>query len=903
MSIRGSQDSLSLVDLLNLLHGSGRGGTLGLRIGERRARLLIFDGRIYIMERDLRGPERLIGPLVKSGKITEDDLDRALQLKSSIGHVETLGNLLVRMKLCSPADIAGVRKQHHEEEICDLLFEEEAEYEFRPDVFPKGFVDARGRITTFGFDVLSILMDASRRQDEWRRIRNAIPSDRAVLVAAHPDVTQAQWEVDAKGQVTESGRHDSAVNSGVETRIVDEWRKAYSLFETNPFDGTLSVEEVVEASGVSNFVAMGTIASLREQGLIRELTGDEIVASVPVYLGQDQADMAYRLFEWVNESSSETLAETALPRLDPHLLDPRNLDGNVFQTRASSERALRILAHLLETGEPFRFLAREGESLLEVFVSNTKLRLHQLGPRTTHGTARYLRRRNALTGEELQSAKKIAQQAGRSLESVLLEDGFVTREQFLRAVKDKSVSGMFSIFGWSDPFIEVEGGIVEPPPPSDIKGLVCEFPLNPKMREYLRHDLKRWREVLEAIPGPDLLCVHATAAEAPGGPRRPEDLFDGRRTVGELLRLARVAPYELVRFTTDMVKTGSVRPLSDREHYERIEASRAADRIEESIAYCKSAIGWKYAPRLYRQRLRELREVLKNRQSSEEQSVVLGEVGTISLADLIQHFHYGKRTGTLRVRDATRESRVYLDAGELYLLHVESDGANAWDLDRDSRSNERIGKLLAGRRGVVEEVSLPQEVRAEIDEDLLDVFLWEDAEFEFEKNVLPSQLLGDEDARAARLHLPAGMVLMQVMNRLAEWDQLKQALKSGRSVFRYTSAAEGQIATPMTDMMGSTVSLYNGRRTLDDIIRISGKSKLEVFRQAAGLLKQGSLAFLEERPKPPKPARQLRRMSQLGNAPGVRFPTPGQDDMAKMLSSDDSGVFNFNADLEDSTEM
>ena len=180
MSIRGSAQVVDLVDLLTLIHSSGHAGTLRLVIGERVCKLNFFRGQIFLPAGGRRGAYRIGALLVRANKITGRDLLRALQLQKDEGHRERLGDLMVRRKWVTRQDLDQVIRAQFEDEICDLLFEANAEFEFKKDVLPAGFADAKGNILALGFDIRSILMEASRRQDEWRRIRAAIPSGRAV---------------------------------------------------------------------------------------------------------------------------------------------------------------------------------------------------------------------------------------------------------------------------------------------------------------------------------------------------------------------------------------------------------------------------------------------------------------------------------------------------------------------------------------------------------------------------------------------------------------------------------------------------------------------------------------------------------------------------------------------------
>ncbi|MBL4849130.1 MAG: DUF4388 domain-containing protein [Planctomycetes bacterium] len=846
MSVRGSAETVDLVDLLSLIHQSGHAGTLRLAIGERVSKLHFFRGQIFLPTGGSSGAHKIGALLVRAGRLTGRDLLRALAIQKKEGHRERLGDLLVRLQHVSRDDLDGVIRGQFEDQICDLLFEASAEYEFRKDVLPAGFTDARGNIQALGFDIRSILLEASRRQDEWKMIRKSVPSGRTVFQVVAL-AASAEWGVGSDGKVTEAqltGSQQRKRSAG-EAEILRRFRKGQALFEGCPFDGVRSVDQIVGSSGLPMFTSMQIVASLRRDGLLRELSAPELEQTAVQQLEASQPKASYKLFEWANEVDHLRASGS---RLDTVLLRKEHLETQGFAMRTSSVRALQILSRLLRRGAPFHFLCRDADSKVEVFLSSNTLRLHLIGPRRTHSTSRYLRRRRSISTRELDQARETAKLERRSLDQVLLDDGYVTRAQWLKAVKDKAISGLFSIFGWSEPFVEVRGGLQPPPPPEDVKGMVCEIPLSQELRESIRRDLLRWKVLLKEIPTPDVVCV-ATSPSPSNQPRRAHDLFNGSRTVGDLIQLARVAPLELVRFIYDGLRSGKVRPLTDREHYERIEQRISADRPEEAVVYLKSAISWGFAPKLYSQRLREIRKLLVDRPNSENRPVLQGDVSTFSLAEVLQLLHQGQRSGTLRIGDGEREKIVYLEKGDLYVLRVDQSESEqeVWDLllGDETRSTLDLEGLLK-KRGLSDESEVGELELQQIKEDVFEAFLWEQADYEFTQNLLPSELR-DGSERATTLKLNTQMLLMQAMGHLAEWDELREVLKSSRAVFAYTNP-EAQLAA-VRDGLGAMAYLYDGKHSLSDVVRSSGESRFKVYRQARDLIEANQLVFRGIKPR------------------------------------------------------
>jgi len=867
VSVRGSAATLGLINLLDLIHGNGHAGTLRLQIGGRTTKLHFYQGQIFLPLSGSRGGARLGALLVRAGKLNGRDLLRALQVQKREKRRDRLGDVLVRLGLVSRDDLNTVIRAQFEEEICDLLFEEGAYFEFKKDVLPAGFADSRGKIQALGFDTRSILMEASRRLDEWNRIHAAIPSTRAIYRLAV--LPSGAWHVDTQGSLSaSSSSSEGPLMTDAEERVRERWGSVDALFEENPFDGTRTVDEVAQASGVSAFVAMGLIAELKHDGLIRALTASEVEQNALRAVKAGRPALAYKLHEWANEA--EQLRATA-SALDKVLLRSEHLSGHTFTCRTTSERAIQVLSRLLRRGAPFRYLAREGESLVEVYFTPGSLRLHLLGPRRTHSTTRYLRRRRAISSKGLDRARRTAKGEDRKLDRVLLEDGYVERSTWIRAVKDKVVSGMFSVFGWREPLIEVEGGVVAPPPPEEVtEGLVCEIPLNEGLHDSLRRDLLRWKVLLKEIPSPDVVftCAQPTPR---GQPRRAHDLFDERRTVGDLIQLARVAPLELVRFVYDCLRSKRIRRLSEKEHYDALEAARAAELYDDAIVYCKSAIAFGYATQLYRQRLGELRSHLEQgAQRAESRQVLEGHVSSLGLGEVVQLLHQERRSGTLKVTEGEREKVFYIDQGDLHVLKVEDSAAEqeVWDLliGDETRSSLNLGDLLQ-RKGSVDESELGADELDRLRDDIFDTFLWEDATYEFVQNLLPPEIRQESD-RATKVSLRMDKLLMGVMGVLSEWDQLRRRLKSQDAVFRYSSPPAQLEA--IQSRLGPAGYLFDGKHTLGDVVRISGDCRLQIYRAVNELLGQGVLVFVGVKRKSSKKASEKRRALASGRIPRLR---------------------------------
>src|SRR5262249_33590421 len=148
-------------------------------------------------------------------------------------------------------------------------------FEWKKDVLPAGFMDTRGNVRALHFDTRSILMEASRRQDEWRRIRLRIPTTRAIYRLCHPDepkLQESEGGLEALGTAAEGLKADEAVAQ----KVLDLLKKGGAVLDECPFDGARNLEDVIAMTNLTPFEALGLVTRLRDDNLVRPIAAPEI---------------------------------------------------------------------------------------------------------------------------------------------------------------------------------------------------------------------------------------------------------------------------------------------------------------------------------------------------------------------------------------------------------------------------------------------------------------------------------------------------------------------------------------------------------------------------------------------------------------------------------------------------
>ena len=172
---------MQLEELLQWLSQSKKTGTLEINSGKVGKRVYFKDGRI--LSSSSTKPEEYLGHfLVSHGLITELELSKAIELQERTKTL--LGKILVTTGVLKEDDLHHMLRLKAEESIYDIFSWTEADFRFLDDILPES------AMVPMALDVTVIVMEGVRRVDEWRRIRDRIPSQDIIPVTLiTPDMT------------------------------------------------------------------------------------------------------------------------------------------------------------------------------------------------------------------------------------------------------------------------------------------------------------------------------------------------------------------------------------------------------------------------------------------------------------------------------------------------------------------------------------------------------------------------------------------------------------------------------------------------------------------------------------------------------------------------------------------
>jgi tetratricopeptide (TPR) repeat protein len=198
VALEGPLKEFHIQDVFQLLDLGRKTGVLRVTSELRQTAASVTFERGGVVAATLgKNPQRFGARLVRLGKISAKDLDRALALQEK-GDSRRLGDILVSLGAIGRRELDRQLKGQVEETILDLLGWTEGHFRFEEGATSEALVDSPIRIPTEG-----LLMESARRLDEWSRIESKVPHLRVVPRLPPPDapaggkldLVPLEWEV------------------------------------------------------------------------------------------------------------------------------------------------------------------------------------------------------------------------------------------------------------------------------------------------------------------------------------------------------------------------------------------------------------------------------------------------------------------------------------------------------------------------------------------------------------------------------------------------------------------------------------------------------------------------------------------------------------------------------------
>ncbi len=185
------QGNLKQIQLPEVLQFISMGKSTGLLTIKDRAgvetTLTIRRGKI-INSSALERQRRLGDLLVHRGILKRSTLTQVLAIQRTAESDKRLGQILAEREIVPDETIKEVLRLQLEEEIWNLFGLEEGEFRFET------IEEERLGDATLHMDIEPLLLEGTRRQDEWRKIARLLPSDRMVPALSPAVISQTDDE-------------------------------------------------------------------------------------------------------------------------------------------------------------------------------------------------------------------------------------------------------------------------------------------------------------------------------------------------------------------------------------------------------------------------------------------------------------------------------------------------------------------------------------------------------------------------------------------------------------------------------------------------------------------------------------------------------------------------------------
>ncbi len=261
MGLSGNLKTVAFPDILQLLATGKKTGILECRTSTRQKEVAFRDGNI-VFASSLNSSEDMLGQmLLRRGRISKADLERAIMLHKQTGR--QMGTTLVDMNLFEKDEIAECLRLQIEETVYNLFSWREGEFFFHEGAQPKNAP------FLIEMSTMNVIMEGTRRIDEWLEIQKVLPADDVMLrLARNPHVSKEEIALS-----------------------LDEFRLLALI------NGERTVPDLIELSPVGEFVTCRAVYSLIISNLI-EVAGRREIKQVEAEVDQEEMMLAvvFRLY-------------------------------------------------------------------------------------------------------------------------------------------------------------------------------------------------------------------------------------------------------------------------------------------------------------------------------------------------------------------------------------------------------------------------------------------------------------------------------------------------------------------------------------------------------------------------------------------------------------------------------
>jgi hypothetical protein len=230
-------------------------------------------------------------------------------------------------------------------------------------------------------------------------------------------------------------------------------------------------------------------------------------------------------------------------------------------------------------------------------------------------------------------------------------------------------------------------------------------------------------------------------------------------------------------------------------------------------------------------------------------AVLEGKLGDFSLPDIFQLIALTGKSGALLVTSTDAQGRILFNDGEVCyaVADVKRVAIGARLVQAGLATEEEILHVLETKRSEgfqgslaqallqsveVDEAELDLFMRSQIEDAVFDLLRLTEATFTFDASVEPDTTVG--------MTVSTEHLIVEGGRRLAEWSAIREHIPGSEVVLVLSpnaGATEGRVS--ITAAQWHVLTLVDGRRTVADIVDLSGQGEFNTSRLLAGMAAQG----------------------------------------------------------------
>ncbi len=241
-----------------------------------------------------------------------------------------------------------------------------------------------------------------------------------------------------------------------------------------------------------------------------------------------------------------------------------------------------------------------------------------------------------------------------------------------------------------------------------------------------------------------------------------------------------------------------------------------------------------------------------------------GNLSTLSLVEVFQTINRIRATGVLHLASAEAGREVAFSEGEIIgvafrsgeerqallrrlILQGKIDATSAAAISTSGGKDSRVVIDALIQRGMIKAEEVDEAVARQSEDELYNLCTWEYADFIFHdaapENTEVVALVDHFKKRP--LQLGVNKMLMEAARRLDEWGRLREKVAREDVVLGATAGREADLLGASREYPGSAVvPLIDAVRTIEDIVRDSVATRLDVYGVVADIIEDGLVSVL-----------------------------------------------------------